>query len=163
MHGHCPPVNSSPTPPRPSTPAAGSALGAALHAALASLLPAVTYLPITLPSLNERGRWAPKKDHGSGRLLRGKLQLAAGTVVVLDECCMDAGEMNEMGITNLRVRMCGGRAGTGRGRGGAMGWLLHGWQGRWAKRASHSCGCMCGGCFVEGTWSGMAGSGDESN
>ncbi len=72
---------------------------------LSALLPACAHLPLGLSSLNGT-RWAPSKDHTSGRLLRGRLQLAAGTVLLLDETAMQAGQVGEQGIANLKVCAC---------------------------------------------------------
>lgn len=74
--------------------------------ALCALLPQCTYLPLTISSINS-GVWAPKKDYNTGRLVRGGLQLAAGTVLLVDETGMDAGDIQEPGVKNLMVRDCG--------------------------------------------------------
>jgi hypothetical protein len=90
------------TPPPAAAAAAASPAAAALHTALAALLPHAALLPVCLPELNA-GHWAPRKDNASGRLARGRLQLAAGTVAVLDEGGLSAGRLEESGVSALRA------------------------------------------------------------
>ena len=75
---------------------------AALRAVLASLLPVVRALPLTLRAVNAGG-WAPRKDHESGRLARGALQLPPGSLLLLDETAMAAGEIGEAGVRSLQA------------------------------------------------------------
>jgi hypothetical protein len=115
----CPPcgggaAGAASSPASSSSPPAASAANAvnanpsaspaaeALHTALAALLPHAALLPVTLPELNA-GHWAPRKDHASGRLARGRMQLAAGTVAVLDEGGLAAGRLAETGVASLRA------------------------------------------------------------
>ncbi len=70
-----------------------------LGKALSLLMPSVVSLPLEIESLN-RQPWYPTKvndstNHGA------VLQLAAGTVLVLDETAMSAGQLNETGLKNL--------------------------------------------------------------
>ena len=70
-----------------------------LGKALSLLMPSVVALPLEIEALN-RQPWYPTKlndstSHGD------VLQLAAGTVLVLDETAMSAGQLNETGLKNL--------------------------------------------------------------
>jgi hypothetical protein len=70
-----------------------------LGKALSLLMPSVVALPLEIEALN-RQPWYPTKlndstSHGA------VLQLAAGTVLVLDETAMSAGQLNETGLKNL--------------------------------------------------------------
>lgn len=57
---------------------------------------------MTLESVNAGG-WAPRKDHASGRLLRGALQLPPGALLLLDETQMAAGAVGEAGVRSLQA------------------------------------------------------------
>lgn len=70
---------------------------------LEQLLPAVGRLDASLAALNAAA-WAPAKDYQRGRLARGALQLAQGTLVVVDETGMAAGQVEAGGVKNLQVR-----------------------------------------------------------
>lgn len=82
--------------------AAASQLVAGLAAALCSLLPHVALLPLTVPALNSK-RWYPQQCPATGRLFRGALQLTSGTLLLLDETGMGAGQLGEAGVKNLQV------------------------------------------------------------
>jgi hypothetical protein len=97
-----PPAASAGAAPPNAAATAPSPAAEALHTALAALLPHAALLPVSLPELNA-GHWAPRKDHASGRLARGRLQLAAGTVAVLDEGGLAAGRLAEPGVASLRA------------------------------------------------------------
>jgi hypothetical protein len=91
----------------PSAPAAdeapaGSGFGQALHAALSHLLPLVSYLPLSVATCNATS-WAPRRDYDSNRLTRSPLQLAAGTVLVVDETVMGTGKLSEGGIASFQA------------------------------------------------------------
>ncbi|CAE8651791.1 unnamed protein product, partial [Polarella glacialis] len=77
--------------------AARPAQVAALVEAVSELVPRAVHLPVTAESLSS-GRWRPSKDFDANRLVSGKLQLAAGTVLVLDETTMSVGQMNADGV-----------------------------------------------------------------
>jgi hypothetical protein len=66
-------------------------------------------LPLEISSLNS-ARWSPSRDNGSTRLTHTRLQLAAGTLVVVDETVLATGQLNETGIVNLQVCLCQLRA-----------------------------------------------------
>ena len=70
---------------------------AALVQAIQELVPRAVCLPMTTESLNA-GRWYPKKDFNANRLVSGKLQLAGGTILVLDETQLSEGSLNEEGV-----------------------------------------------------------------
>jgi hypothetical protein len=59
-------------------------------------------LPLEISALNA-ARWTPSRNNGSSRLSHTRLQLAPGTLVVLDETVLAAGQLNETGIGNLQV------------------------------------------------------------
>jgi hypothetical protein len=77
---------------------------------LEQLLPAVGRLDASLAALNAAA-WAPAKDYQRGRLARGALQLAQGTLVVVDETGMAAGQVEAGGVKNLQVGVQHRRAG----------------------------------------------------
>lgn len=77
-------------------------LVAGLAAALCSLLPHVALLPLTVPALNSK-RWYPQQCPATGRLFRGALQLTSGTLLLLDETGMGAGQLGDAGVKNLQV------------------------------------------------------------
>ena len=74
----------------------------ALAFALQSLCPATACLSVDVPSLNAR-TWLPKKDYDRNRLRAGPLQLADGTVCVLDETKLQTGVLTETGVKNARA------------------------------------------------------------
>lgn len=45
----------------------------------------------------------PAKDYNTDRLSTAALQLAQGTHCIVDESCMQAGQLQEQGVNNLRV------------------------------------------------------------
>jgi hypothetical protein len=73
-----------------------------LAEALSAVLPCVAALPLTLDSVNAGG-WVPRKDHASGRLVRGALQLPPGALLLLDETQMGAGAIGERGVRGLQA------------------------------------------------------------
>ena len=70
--------------------------------ALQTLCPATACLTVDVPSLNARS-WIPKKDYERNRLRSGPLQLAEGTVCVLDETKLQSGILAETGVKNARA------------------------------------------------------------
>ncbi|WIA16854.1 hypothetical protein OEZ85_013787 [Tetradesmus obliquus] len=73
-----------------------------LAAALRSLLPHVTLMPLDVPALNNK-RWYPQQHAASGRLFRGCLQLTAGTLLLLDETALGPGQLGDAGVKNLQA------------------------------------------------------------
>ena len=73
-----------------------------LAAAIADIAPCVAHLPLSIAGLNARS-WTPKKDYGVNRLRSGPLQLAPGTVVVLDETALTSGQLRETGVRNVQA------------------------------------------------------------
>ena len=49
-------------------------------------------------------RWKPKKDFDANRLQSGLLQLAPGTLLVLDETQMETGTLDEAGVQAVQAR-----------------------------------------------------------
>lgn len=72
----------------------------ALKEAAGELLPRAVRLEVTSESLNTQ-RWKPKKDFVANRLVASQLQLAAGTLLVLDETKMAEGQLNAEGVKSL--------------------------------------------------------------
>ena len=73
-----------------------------LAAAIADIAPCVAHLPLSIAGLNARS-WTPKKDYGVNRLRSGPLQLAPGTVAVLDETALTSGQLRETGVRNVQA------------------------------------------------------------
>ena len=71
-----------------------------LSSVLGIVCPSVAHLPLTVPSLNARP-WAPRKDYVYNRLRAGPLQLAASTVLLLDETKLDSGTLTQIGVRNI--------------------------------------------------------------
>lgn len=69
---------------------------------MAEIAPAVAHLPLSIASLNAR-LWVPRKDYGVNRLRSGPLQLAPGTVMILDETALSAGQLGETGVRNVHA------------------------------------------------------------
>ena len=69
---------------------------------LSDLLPGVAHLQLTPQGLNTTC-FVPRKDYDKGRLVRGRLQLPGGTVLLLDETAMKPGNITEHGVKNLQV------------------------------------------------------------
>ncbi|GMK57101.1 hypothetical protein CspeluHIS016_0309410 [Cutaneotrichosporon spelunceum] len=67
---------------------------------LASLTPAVVHLPLTLPLLHAE-RFRPKSDGAA--LEPGMLQLAPGTLLIVDEDGFGGGALNETALRNLQA------------------------------------------------------------
>mmetsp|Transcript_48995 Transcript_48995/g.116547 ORF Transcript_48995/g.116547 Transcript_48995/m.116547 type:complete len:634 (-) Transcript_48995:116-2017(-) len=74
--------------------------GRAVCRGIAEFAPRVVYHEVTSETLNEQ-RWRPKKDFAANRLLAGRLQLASGSVAVIDETKMVEGTLNAHGVKSL--------------------------------------------------------------
>jgi hypothetical protein len=68
-----------------------------LQEALGSLVPRCAHLKVTAETLNSR-QWYPRKDEEVNRLVAGQLQLAPGTVVLIDETAMSEGQLEPRGV-----------------------------------------------------------------
>ena len=75
---------------------------AALVEAISKLLPRVVHLPVTVQSLSTE-QWKPRKDFEANRLQTGQLQLAPGTLLILDETNTEVGKLDEAGVKALRA------------------------------------------------------------
>ncbi|XP_069689031.1 mini-chromosome maintenance complex-binding protein isoform X2 [Periplaneta americana] len=71
-----------------------------LYAVLEQLLTKSHFLPLTLDNLN-KGTFIPRKDYEQNRLLSGLLQLSAQTHLVLDETCLQQGQLDSNGVHNI--------------------------------------------------------------
>jgi DNA replicative helicase MCM subunit Mcm2 (Cdc46/Mcm family) len=85
-----------------NTRANNDSLVNALAFVLQTLTPATACLSVDIPSLNARS-WVPKKDYDRNRLRAGPLQLADGTVCVLDETKLQSGILAKTGVKNARA------------------------------------------------------------
>ncbi|CAJ1360404.1 unnamed protein product, partial [Effrenium voratum] len=75
---------------------------AALVEAISQLVPRVLRLPVTAETLCQ-SNWRPWKDFDANRLRAGQLQLASGTLLVLDECGMTPGNLDERGVRAIQA------------------------------------------------------------
>ena len=73
-----------------------------LVAVLEQLAPLLFYLPVTPHRLNTMD-CVPKKDYVTNKLRAGLLQLAKGTLVVVDETAMAEGNITEHGVRQLQA------------------------------------------------------------
>eukprot|EP00928_Gymnodinium_smaydae_P088652 TRINITY_DN72716_c0_g1_i1.p1 TRINITY_DN72716_c0_g1~~TRINITY_DN72716_c0_g1_i1.p1 ORF type:complete len:672 (-),score=155.04 TRINITY_DN72716_c0_g1_i1:127-2070(-) len=71
-----------------------------LHAALALVAARTAHLEVSSETLNNR-KWYPRKDEVANRLVAGQLQLAPGTVVLLDESTLSEGQVAPAGVKAL--------------------------------------------------------------
>ncbi|GFG32310.1 hypothetical protein Cfor_02707 [Coptotermes formosanus] len=71
-----------------------------LYAVLEQLVTKSHYLPLTLENLN-KCTFVPVKDYDANRLLSGILQLSAQTHLVLDETCLEPGQLDSKGVHNV--------------------------------------------------------------
>lgn len=71
-----------------------------LRRLLESLLPRCLTVPLTLKSLSAEAMY-PVKDYSSNRLRPGVLQCAARTQLVVDQTCLEGGELKTLGVTNV--------------------------------------------------------------
>lgn len=75
---------------------------ASLQIFLEDVLPTVVPLDLTLETLNDASiRFSPKSDADSGALLAGRLQLAPGTTLLVNESIQE-GRLVEHGLRNLQ-------------------------------------------------------------
>ena len=65
-----------------------------------SVVPALAYVEMTVDALNN-SKLLPHKDMDTMVLHTGKLQLAPGTLLIVDETGMQPGTLNETGLKNL--------------------------------------------------------------
>lgn len=73
-----------------------------LFDAVSNLAPLAVHLQVTAEALSS-GRWKPKKDFDANRLVAGRLQLAPGTFLLLDETDMQPGELNDHAVRSLQA------------------------------------------------------------
>lgn len=73
-----------------------------LFDAVSDLAPLAVHLEVTAGTLSA-GQWKPKKDFEANRLVAGRLQLAPGTFVLLDESEMQPGDVNDNGVRALQA------------------------------------------------------------
>jgi len=72
----------------------------ALRDATGELVPRMVQLDLTINALNEQ-RWRPRKDFVADRLVAAQLQLAAGTLLMVDETKMTEGQLTNDGTKSL--------------------------------------------------------------
>jgi len=70
---------------------------AAFAAAASELVPRTVCLEVSCATLGSR-RWKPTKDFAANRLVSSQLQLAAGTLLVLDETGLGEGKLMKAGV-----------------------------------------------------------------
>jgi hypothetical protein len=68
--------------------------------ATAELVPRAVCLELTNETLHDQ-RWRPRKDYTLNRLVAGRLQLAAGTLLLLDETGMTEGQLATEAVRNI--------------------------------------------------------------
>ena len=73
-----------------------------LFEVVSNLVPLAVHLELTVETLRS-GRWKPKKDFDANRLVAGRLQLAPGSFLFLDESHMQPGELNDDGVRSLQA------------------------------------------------------------
>ncbi|KAK3281451.1 hypothetical protein CYMTET_10763 [Cymbomonas tetramitiformis] len=96
----CPPPAASPAPGNSST-AAFSPVTEALEQVLRSVLPRTSKMPFTVNYMNTE-QLVPTKDYEANRLTIGRLQLAEGTHLVVDETALQTGKLEEAGVRNMQ-------------------------------------------------------------
>eukprot|EP00812_Abedinium_dasypus_P015427 NODE_904_length_1319_cov_8.523734.p1 GENE.NODE_904_length_1319_cov_8.523734~~NODE_904_length_1319_cov_8.523734.p1 ORF type:complete len:231 (+),score=82.42 NODE_904_length_1319_cov_8.523734:3-695(+) len=77
-------------------------MGRGLCACVAELVPRASCLEVSRESLNTM-KWCPKKDFVANRLVASQLQLAAGTLLVVDETKMSTGDLSPEGLKALKA------------------------------------------------------------
>jgi len=70
--------------------------------AAGELVPRAVCLDVDCQTLSER-RWSPTKDYEANRLLSAQLQLAPGTLLVLDETKMGTGTLHPSGVKSIKA------------------------------------------------------------
>ncbi|KAI8051154.1 mini-chromosome maintenance replisome factor-domain-containing protein [Syncephalis plumigaleata] len=80
-----------------------STLARRVHHRLTDLVSKCVTLPMSLHCLNHRPFWP--RDTGSGveKLASGRLQLSAGTCLLIDETALDEGKLEDTGVRNVRA------------------------------------------------------------
>lgn len=78
----------------------GPPLAQNLYQFLEELLPKSHFLSMSLNNMNSL-RFMPKKDYSANRLKSAVLQLSDGTHFVVDETALEAGQLNETGVSNV--------------------------------------------------------------
>mmetsp|Transcript_125511 Transcript_125511/g.313561 ORF Transcript_125511/g.313561 Transcript_125511/m.313561 type:complete len:638 (-) Transcript_125511:285-2198(-) len=71
-----------------------------LSQAASELVPRAVHLSLNGPALNQQ-RWKPTKDFHANRLVSGQLQLAPGSLLVLDETELAEGQVSAQGVKAL--------------------------------------------------------------
>jgi len=71
-----------------------------LSDAVSELVPRSVCLKVSVDTLESR-QWRPRKDFDANRLVAAQLQLAPGTVLVLDETCLSEGNISGQGVKAL--------------------------------------------------------------
>lgn len=82
--------------------ASAEPVAVALARVLSRFVPRVLHLSLTLDGMN-KAEWTPKKDNEADRLRSGLLQLATGTVVVVDETRLEQGTLHSTGVANCKA------------------------------------------------------------
>lgn len=78
----------------------GSSIPSKLSHALTQLVPALVHQPLSIEALNKQ-RWYPSSDDGD-MLRSGRLQLAKGSTLLIDETQLDEGTLKDTGVRNVR-------------------------------------------------------------
>ena len=76
----------------------------AVESALSGLMPSLLSLPLDIGLLNKKP-WYPCKSEKQSFLTSTALQLPSGSVIMLDETAMTAGQLTEVGLKNLGAIM----------------------------------------------------------
>ncbi|XP_033610170.1 mini-chromosome maintenance complex-binding protein isoform X3 [Cryptotermes secundus] len=71
-----------------------------LYTVLRQLVTKSHYQPLTIENLN-KCTFTPKKDYDANRLVSGILQLSTQTHLVLDETCLEPGQLDSNGVHNV--------------------------------------------------------------
>lgn len=82
-------------------PGISSGYSKSLYGILEAVLPVSYRLEMTLENLNDR-QFMPKKDYKTGKLTSGLLQLAPRTNLVIDETCLEPGQLQSGGIEAVK-------------------------------------------------------------
>jgi hypothetical protein len=53
--------------------------------------------------MSVQGLISPKKDYGTGELLLGAASVSQGTFLLIDETCLEAGQLVEQGVKNVQA------------------------------------------------------------
>lgn len=77
---------------------------ASLQELVQLLRPASKYIPIDVASLDAE-QFSPSIDSATGVFSRGGLQMAPGTHLIIDESCLEQGQLSEKATANLKALM----------------------------------------------------------